>query len=80
VKKLNQAANQKLHRTGGSPFQTVGDHMAARTSTNLLQYNSFDAPEQTTSVKRVINTINDSKRVGYQKHKFSSFDNTTSTR
>ena len=40
----------------------------------MNNYNSFDTPENTFEVKRVLNQVNEHKRLSYQKHKYSSFE------
>ena len=40
----------------------------------MTNYNSFETPDNTWEVKRAVNHINELKRVGYQKHKYSSFE------
>lgn len=40
----------------------------------MVNYNSFEVPENQWELKKVINSINDQKRVHYQKHRYSSFD------
>jgi hypothetical protein len=41
----------------------------------MSNYNSFEGtPENSSAAKAHINQINDHKRLGYQKHKYSSFE------
>lgn len=40
----------------------------------MSNYNSFTAPENNFEVKKVINQINEHKRLNYQKHRYSSFE------
>lgn len=42
----------------------------------MQTYNSIDTPENTFEQKRLINRITDMKRLGFQHHKYSSFDMT----
>jgi hypothetical protein len=69
LKKINAASNLKFSST--SP-QYQNDQ--TRKTVNNHNYNSIDNPENIFAVKKVINQINDSKRVGFQKYKYSSFE------
>ena len=40
----------------------------------MQNFNSFENLDNTYESKRVINKINELKRIGYQKHKYSSFE------
>lgn len=71
LKKISMAANQKLSKAGTQ----FGNEQAKKPIT-MQTYNSIDTPENTFEQKRLINRIADMKRLGFQHHKYSSFDMT----
>lgn len=61
LQKINQAANTRLNRTTGM----LNSDLVNKVSINLYNYNSFEAPDNTFEVKRVINQINEPKRINH---------------
>ena len=77
LEKLNREANIRMGRTQTNFLQQNEQNISQKSHVNMSNYNSNDCPENTYSVKKVINQINDPKRVQYQKHRYSSFDAAT---
>lgn len=80
LQKVNKEANARVNKgtttllnSADAKNAVAGGGGAAATVTQL-NYNSFETPENTWEVKRVINQINDAKRVHYQKNRYSSFE------
>ena len=62
LQKINAAVNQKVEKGAGKMYL-------------MSNYNSVDAPQGAMEFKRTVNQLNEYKRVYFQRHKHSSFDN-----
>ena len=58
-------------------FGSIDSNNASKLSVNMSNYNSFEAADNNWEVKRVVNQINEHKKVNYQKHKYSSFESSS---
>lgn len=47
---------------------------SAKTSVSMQNYNSYETPENNFEVKKVLNHVNELKRVNFQRYRYSSFD------
>jgi hypothetical protein len=75
VMKVNKEANLRVNKGAAiGQFGALDPNNAPKTAITMANYNSYETPDNTWDVKRAINQINEHKRVTYQKHKYSSFD------
>lgn len=75
AKDISQAANARLSRTNGGVSQIMNDQ--SKTTVTMANYNSYETPENNFEVKRVLNSVNELKRVNFQRYRYSSFDLTS---
>jgi hypothetical protein len=75
VQKVNREANMRVNKGASiGQFGSIDSNNTAKLAVNMTNYNSFETPDNTWEVKRAVNHINELKRVGFQKHKYSSFE------
>lgn len=66
VQKVNREANLRVNKGAAvGQFGSIDPNSAAKLAINMTNYNSFETPDNTWDVKRVVNQVNEMKRVGF---------------
>ena len=66
IQKINKEANMRVNKgTAVGQFGSIDANNANKLSVNMTNYNSFETPDNTWEVKRVVNKINEHKKVQY---------------